>query len=66
MKTAVLVDAGFFVKRYSHYFSGIDKNFKLKSIADSEIEVYAKSVANNLHSMCLAHLNQKVSGQKER
>ena len=66
MKTAILVDAGFFVKRYSNYFSDIDRNFKLKGATDSEIEMYAKSVAHDLHSMCLAHLTQKVSGQKER
>ena len=65
MSTAVLVDAGFFLKRYDHCFSGFDKNFKLETANDSEIEEYAKSVAINLHRMCLKHMEQRASGQCE-
>ncbi len=53
MPTAVLVDAGFFVKRFSHIYT--DKNPH-----DS------RAVARTLHQMALAHLTQKKDNREEK
>jgi uncharacterized LabA/DUF88 family protein len=49
MPTAILVDGGFFIKRYRQIYS---------NIADQS----PQKVAKNLHSICLKHLS---SSQKE-
>jgi uncharacterized LabA/DUF88 family protein len=45
MSTAVLVDAGFFLKRYRHIFSNSETNYN------------PQKIAKDLHLMCMKHLS---------